>query len=181
MRSIIPILAVALMLGCKRDQDATSNKPAEEATSTGKVITSKELKFEAWFPNTPKEDKAKDGKRFLLVKPETKSAYMVQCTPFNPAVPLTDTTTIDLYFVGAKAGLVQGPNKGGKRTVEEKYQFEGKYPAWKVDVSLPDERIFRVRLIHRGTHFYQVIVAGTKDFVDSADARKFVDSLKFTD
>ncbi len=45
----------------------------------------------------------------------------------------------------------------------------------------PKLGIYRTRLIHRGTHFYQIAVAGPKDVVDSPDAMKFLDSLKFID
>lgn len=178
MRFTALTIAVMVSAGCKKPGGESSGA---DTASVGHSITSNDLKFEAWFPKAPKEDKAKDGMRFTLVEPNTKGVYMIQATPFAKPVPLTDTATIDLFFVGAKVGLTQGPNKGGKKTVEEKYQFAGKYAAWKVDVALPDERIYRVRMIHRGTHFYQVIVAGRKEFVDSADAAKFLDSLKFID
>jgi hypothetical protein len=178
MRFAALTIAVLVITGCKKSKEQSTSA---ETAVVGHSLTATDMKFEAWFPKAPKEDKAKDGKRFTSVDPNTKGVYMIQASPFARPVPLTDTATIDRFFVGAKIGLTQGPNKDGKKIVEEKYQFAGEYPAWKVDVALPDERIYRVRMIHRGTHFYQVIVAGRKEFVDSADAAKFLDSLKFID
>jgi len=178
MRIIALTLSLCAIAGCKSSK---SDEAKGDEAARGKVVVDRELKFEAWFPGQPNDDKTPDGKRYMLTDTKSQMVYLVQATAFAKAVPLEDTATIDLFFVGAKAGLLLGPNKGGKKTVEEKYQFDGKYPAWKVDVSLPKERIYRVRLIHRGSHFYQLIAAGPKSFVDSPDVTMFLDSLKFTD
>lgn len=173
---VVPILFTVIVTGCARDKGGDGADAPR-----GKVVSSTEYKFEAWFPDAPTDKDSPPLKQINLLVPEHKGMYMLSARRFDHRVDLANTGTIDLFMAGARIGLLAGPNKGGKIISDEKYQFDGKYPAAKIDVESPKLGIYRVRLIHTETHFYQAIVAGPKDFVDSPDAMKFLDSLKLID
>jgi hypothetical protein len=160
--------------GCKREK----GEPAAETPQRGQTFSSSTGKFEAWFPANPTDENSKNPQLVKLLAPEQKGMYMISARQLDHKVDLANTASTDLFMAGARIGLLAGPNKGGKIVSDEKYKLDGKYPAARIDVESPKLGIYRIRMIQTTTHFYQVIVAGPKEFVEGADATKFLESFK---
>ena len=53
-----------------------------------------------------------------------------------------------------------------------------KYPSRILELEVPKVGPYRTRFVVTPTHFYQITFAGPKEFVESADAKKFFESFK---
>jgi hypothetical protein len=163
-------IAMALVLSCSAFLRADDTKYAPE----GK-------KFEVSFPGKPTEsDIGKGtGKMLLLPAEAGKAVYIFYHNEFPKDVDVSNKDVAATIF---KSGL-EGGLRSWKGTVtkERDFMVNKMYPAKEFEIDAPNIGIIKLQLILTRTEFYQVAVGGTKEFVNSASAKKFVDSFNLKD
>lgn len=164
------IVAMALVLACTGVVRAEDTKYAPE----GK-------KFEVVFPGKPTETDIGKGMGKMLILPaeSNKAVYIFYHNAFPKEV---DVTNKDIAATIFKSGLEGGLRSWKGKVVKEKdFMMNKTHPAKEYEIEAPNIGIIKLQLILTKTEFYQVVVGGTKEFVDSAAAKKFVGSFKLKD
>ena len=174
MRTLAAIFVVSLALPAGADEPKKGDKPKDaewtKVTEAGK--------FEIEFPGKPTEKVAPTGTQYLLQKTSPTALYLATAAPLPSKIDLTDDKAVKAVFDNAVTSTEKA--LGGKVVSDKEAKVADKYPARDVDLESPGIGLFRARLILTPTGFIQVIVAGPKEFVDGADARRFRESLKIT-
>jgi hypothetical protein len=163
-------IAIALVFSCSAFLQAADTKYAPE----GK-------KFEVSFPDKPTEtDIGKGtGKMLLLPAEAGKAVYIFYHNEFPKEVDVSNKEIASTIFKGGLEGGLR--TWKGKVTKERDFMVNKKYPAKEYEIDAPNIGIIKLQLILTKNEFYQVAVGGTKEFVDSAAAKKFVESFKLKD
>lgn len=174
MRTLAVFAAVCLVLPAGADEPKKGDKP--RVAEWTKV--SEAGKFEIEFPEKPTEKAAPTGTQYLLQKTSPTALYLATAAPLPGKVDLTDDKAVKTVFDNAVASTQKG--LGGKVVSDKESKVADKYPARDIDLESPVIGLFRARLILTPSGFIQVIVAGPKEVVDGADARRFRESLKIT-
>ena len=91
------------------------------------------------------------------------------------AIDLTDKALVKKKFEDSRDLTIRS-FKGGKLLKSKELEL-GKIPGYTYDAEMPGG-IYRSRLYLTEKSFVQIVVGGSKEFVDSAEAKKFLDSLK---
>jgi hypothetical protein len=160
-------LCVALIvLPCAFGEDKPVTKGVKIATKDGKVS--------AVFPHKPTEKKQGDLTLYLHESKDGKSAMLFNQYPLPKEVDLTDKALVKK--------VLDGGREGGIKSIKGKYLSKkdlqlGKYPGQTFDAEVAGS-IYRARIYLTGKSLVQIVVLGPKEFVDSAEVKKFLDSLK---
>jgi hypothetical protein len=174
MRTLVAIVVLGLVLPAGADD--TKKDPKSKDADWTKV--SEAGKFEIEFPGKPTERDSPAGKQYMLQKTGPTALYLATASPLPGKVDLTDDKAVKLIFDNAVSSTQKG--LGGKVVSEKDVKVADKYPARDVELEAPTIGIFRARLVLTGQGFIQVVIAGPKEFVDGADAKRFRESLKVT-
>ena len=157
-------VSVALLDGCGKAEF----KPFNSAAG----------KFSCEFPGSPKEQsQSVSGTQMKMFSVEERTgAYMVAYA--DMPIPANETPAeIQARLDGSRDGMVQ--NMKGTFKSESKIELNGKHPGREVQADLPKENAgVRARVYLVGTRLYQIMVVGKKGFTDSAEATRFLNSLK---
>jgi hypothetical protein len=144
-----------------------------------KEFSSKDGRFKILMPGTPKEQTQKAvGVDVKLYMVETRQgAYMASYA--DMPVPTNESDEqIQTRLDGARDGSVRNVNA---KLLSTSNITLGKCPGRSYDAELPGGKgVVRGNIYMSGTRLYQVMVVGTKSFVDSADSKKFLDSFAIT-
>lgn len=171
MKACISCVVLLLCAGVSATQE-TKAKWVEISPNLGNC--------KVMFPGTPKEQQDKTGGTQLVLEAQGgKAAFFIQVNPFPQEVAIANAEIAKKIMDGGRDGLLRGL-KGSKVLSERGFSFDNKYPARDLDADSPSLGIYRTRFIITPTHFYQIVVGGPRDFVDSADAKKFMESFKIT-
>ena len=138
-------------------------------------------KFEIVFPGKPNEKEVgkNTGKMLLLPAMNDKAVYIFYHNEFPKEV---DVTNKDIAATIFKSGLEGGLRAWKGKVVKEKdFMVNKKHPAKEFEIDAPNIGIIKLQLILTNTEFYQIAIGGSKEFVESADARKFAESFKVKD
>lgn len=173
MRLLVTFLALSVSLPTWAD-DKKEDKPKDADW----VKVSEAGKFEIQFPGKPTEKAAKSGTQYLLQKTNPTSLFLATGAPLPAKIDLTDAKAVKAVFDNAAATTER--SLGGKIVADKETKVADKYPARDIDLEAPGIGIFRTRWVMTPDGFIQVVVAGPKEFVDGADAKKFLGSLKIT-
>jgi hypothetical protein len=132
--------------------------------------------FEILFPSEPKKSALKDDDGAqLTVTLGNKGAFNILYSKLD--VDIKDKDEVKERLDACRDGAVKQVK--GKLVTEKNVLFAGKYPARDIEVAGPKPLVGRVRIILTGTMLYAVMVAGTtNEFLDSKEAKMFVDSFK---
>jgi len=76
---------------------------------------------------------------------------------------------------GAENGMIQNVNAKLLRSSDTK--LANKYVGREVKAELPNKGLVLARIYVINRRLYQIVVTGTREWVTSADATKFLDSL----
>jgi hypothetical protein len=157
--------------GCKRvDLD---NTPIREFRSA-------EGRFTVQVPGSPKEES--QTVLGMTMKVYTVEGHDGAFAVSYADVPIGDNESswqISQRFDGARDGMLR--NAGGKLTREYALTLQGKYRGRGIDADVPAKNgKLRARVYIVGKRFYQLLVVGTKERVESANATRFLDSLTVT-
>lgn len=131
-------------------------------------------KISAQFPGKPAEDKSDSLTKFELNLPNDKGSYLLLIGMLPFKLDLDNKEIVTKHLNAGRDGGVKAV-KG--KLVSEKDVKLGKYPGRMIVVE-SDKNWFQVRFYVTETKLIQVIVTGPKEFVEGADAKKFMDSLK---
>lgn len=164
------IVACALVLLLASHVSAADNEP----------YTSKAGKFSAAFPGKPKEaDVTAAGAKGASVVLEGKdgNTYSVVYVdlPAATADALKSPETLE-FILGATRDAAVTQMKG-KLLDDDKIKFDGN-TGRDFKVELPEKKMMRNRMFIVGTRLYQVMVVGSKDFVEAKDSEAFLKSFK---
>jgi len=152
--------------------------PADEAKDEWVKVADKDKKFEAQFPAKPTSGRG--NTQYLLTRAGGKVALLVQFDDFPKTIDISDAKLVKhVMDAGRDAILKKIP--ASKLISEKEVTFAGKYPGRDIDIDYPMFGIYRVRFIVAPMRFYQVTILGPKDYQDSAEAKKFMDSFKLTE
>ncbi|WP_020473321.1 hypothetical protein [Zavarzinella formosa] len=148
---------------------------ADEATAWTKII-SKKGKYEVSFPGKVIE-KAVDGNglQTMLGAMDGKALYMTQVNFFSATVDPSNKDWVDTKFKTTRDAFVK--TLGNPKVLAETNGLMGELPTKDVDLEVVGG-IYRARWIISPKGFYQILIAGPKDFVDGKDAKKFMESFK---
>jgi hypothetical protein len=138
-------------------------------------------KFEVVFPDKPMETDIGKGQGKMLILPAeaNKAVYIFYHNAFPKEVDVNNKETAETIF---KSGLEGGLRSWkGKVLKERAFMVNKAHPAREFEIDAPNIGIIKLQLILTKTEFYQVAVGGTKEFVESAAAKKFVESFKLKD
>jgi hypothetical protein len=143
------------------------------------VFTPKEAGFAIALPGTPEYGKqrvitaSKVLEVHLFVLETKEGSYVVSyCDmPADEVKPGSEQKRLDLARDGAVA------NAKGKRRSEKERKL-GDYPGREVDVEADNGQHIRLWIVAVKQRLYQAMVMGPAKFTESADAARFLDSLK---
>jgi uncharacterized protein (TIGR03067 family) len=166
MRTLTACLALLIAFPLLAEEKAEEKVTWQKATLKG-------MKAEVQFPGKPTTMEG-GTMLFLLGK-----AFYVAAASATSDIDLTDKDEVKKSLDKARDLFtrdLKGKDLKGK-VVSEKDIKLGKYPGRAFDIKVAGE-IVRARIYLTGTRMYQVTVTGSKELVDGADAKKFLDSLK---
>ena len=111
---------------------------------------------------------------FILETNGGKTGYGLGVADFTAANDEVSAKALQTAQQGTATAL-----KG--KVVSERTMKLGKYPGREFTLDLPDGNQYRGRLFMVEGRLYQVITLGSKDFVNSTDARAFLYSFELTE
>ena len=149
---------------------------ADEKKADWVTYSSADHKCEIMFPSKPKEMGDKDSAQALLEAMGGNAVYLLQINKFPGAIAIDNEAVVNKVMDGGRDALVK--TFKSEKPTEKSLTIDKKYPARDIDLIVPALGIYRVRFVVTPTHFYQVTMAGPKEFVDSADSKKFLESFK---
>lgn len=135
-------------------------------------------KFEIMMPADPKDASQNvEGLKVKIWAAESgkSGAYLVSSTelPANPG-----EKEIDEVLKQSAQGQIKGMGGKEKKTTAIKLD---KYKGLEVEAEIPARMgVSLSRVYIADGHLYQLIVIGEKEFVESKEAKKFMDSFKLT-
>jgi hypothetical protein len=162
---LLPFCVALLLLPAASAED----KPAE-----GKKVTTKDGKVSATFPAQPTEKKGLNMVVFLHEGKDGKTALVLNQGVLPQQVDLTDKDLVKKVLDGGREGGIRAIK--GKLITNKEIKL-GKYPGQSFDAEV-SIGVYRARVYLTGKHMIQVVAVGSKEYVDGAEAKKFLDSLK---
>ena len=169
------LISLALVLACCNFLNA------QEAKTETTRYAPEGKKFEVTFPGKPTESDIGKGSGKMLMLPamSNKAVYIFYHNAFPKEVDVTNKDVAATIF---KSGIESGLRTWkGKIVKESDFTVNKSLPAREFEIDAPAIGIIKLQIVLTKTEFYQVAVGGTKEFVDSADAKKFVESFKIRD
>ena len=121
----------------------------------------------------------KGGAQYLLEAMDGKAVYLANANSLPAKADLTNKDFVKTLFETAVNGLEKSLK--GKKLSDKESKFADKYPARDVELEVAGLGIYRTKWVITPAAFVQLVVAGPNEFVDAADAKKFMDSLKIKD
>jgi hypothetical protein len=143
-------------------------------------FTSAEGKFKVEMPGSPREETLyAAGIPLTTYRIEEKDgAYGVAYADL-PIPEGASSQQITHMLNSARDGAVQNVN--GKFKGESQIRLEGKYPGREIRADLPvDDGILKARMYLVKKRVYMLMVTGRSAWVNSANAKRFLDSLEVT-
>ncbi len=146
-----------------------------------KEYSSKEGKFKALLPGTPKEQTVDAGPvkmHMAIVDLGKDVSYTVIYSDLpGDAKTLAKPEVAEKVLDGATKGALD--NTKGKNLTEKKIKI-GTYPGREIQFEIPDKGFVRSRIYLVDARLYQVMVTGPKATITSKDADKFLGSFKLS-
>lgn len=153
---------------------------SEVFKSDWKQIVSREGSFRIEFPAEPKE-----GKKDLETAAGklTSHSYILEEGPISFFVSWMEFPSPYVRQVGA-VDILNGAKEAFFKRFKGKFDKEriiqlGAAPGRDVTFTTEDDVKFRLRLFLRGSRLVQTMVMSEPEYIESADANRFLDSLKW--
>jgi hypothetical protein len=151
-----------------------SNPPTQPA-----LFTSEEGKFKVAFPATPGQMPIKNGKEFVLGPPDgSGDGWGVTYWELPDAAGIDEAKLEQALDAAPIRLMMQFAGGGGKVLSNERIKL-GKHQGTEAKLLLTDQRdlCLRARIFFIGGRYYEVSVRGTKKFIESPEAVRFLDSF----
>jgi hypothetical protein len=143
-------------------------------------FTSEEGKFKVEMPGSPsRETVSAHGLTMISFQVEEKDgAYGVAYADI-PMLGAASSALITRALDSARDNMVSKVN--GKFTGESRISLDGKYPGREIRADIPEKNgLIQGRLYLVKDRVYMVMVVGLPGWVNSANAKRFLDSLELT-
>ena len=172
------VFGIALIIGglyFKTSGFAGSGNSATMSSFT--EFVSKEGKFKASFPGTPKEQSQSAlGIKFKMYMVEEADGVFGVAYFDLPAGTNPQGAQVDSILTNARKGMLQ--NMGATLVKEDRITLQGKYPGREVKADVPSkggEMYCSIYLVN--SRAYLVMILGKQDWLNSDKARKFLNSF----
>src|SRR5262249_34301152 len=145
-------------------------------------FTPKGAKAEISFPGKATEKSTAGGGNLVLSAMGGKAVYLMSYNDFPKEIDITDKAAVKKILDNGRDGGLKSLK--GKLLTEKDVTLEvgkNKYPGRAFDMESKAFGIYRTRIYLSKNKLYQVVVLGPKEFVDSEDAKKFLDSFKIAE
>lgn len=129
------------------------------------------------FPGEPKKIERSNTVQALLEAEDGKAVYIAAYTPLPMPVDL-DGELPKQMLRDSQSSMEKSLN--GKVLSSKEVKHADKYPARDIQVEAPGIGIYKTRVIVTENRLFQVTVLGPKDFVESANVKRFFGSFKIT-
>ncbi|HQR05841.1 MAG TPA: hypothetical protein PLN21_03410 [Gemmatales bacterium] len=140
-------------------------------------FVSKDGKFKASFPGTPKErTQSALGMKFKMFLVEEKDGVFGVAYFDLPAGIDSKGNQVDSILTNARRGMLQ--NMNGTLIKEDHITLQGKYPGREIRADVPSkgaEMYCSIYLVNNRA--YQVLILGKTEWLNSDKARKFLNSF----
>jgi hypothetical protein len=146
-----------------------------------KEFSPKDSGLKVKMPGEPKlveqEDQGVKVKTWFVERNDGKEGFGVSISDI-PGAATDEDADLQKRLDGARDGLLRAVN--GKLIQETKLTFDKKYPGREVIGSLKDDGRIRSRYYLIKGRMYQVLVAGSKEFIESDEVKKYLQSFELT-
>ncbi len=156
---------------------------ADKPEGDGVKVAPKNGKFEVEFPEKPKETGTANSKYYRLERDSDKGNVTLQVkTEEIPKIDVSNDKIAKIALDNAQKGIAKSFEKqGGKITSTNDLKLNDKYPARDVEIDVPKQGTFRLRMVLTPERMYQISMLGSKDYLESKEAMKFWESFKLTE
>jgi hypothetical protein len=144
-----------------------------------KEFVSPEGKFRVMMPGTPVRQQQRLGPMTIAMYSlqNSNGAYMVGYV--DVPIPANEPDwQLQKRLDGARMGALG--NIGGGLIKENRVFLQGRDPGREIEANIPGKGLIRARFFIAGQRMYQILVIGNPQFVHSADATRFLESLSRT-
>lgn len=145
------------------------------AEEPGKV-SNKEGKFEIVFPKKPTAE-TREKALIWMVEEGDKGIYFLSLKKHPVKINTDDLADIKNRFDGGQESILRMLRGKLLKSVDGTLA-DKKTPCRDIDISIPGKGIYRVRYVSTNDHFYQVMVGGSKEWVDAPPAVEYIKSFK---
>jgi hypothetical protein len=172
------LLGIVIIIGGLyfRGSVGTSSGDSSSMSSFAEFV-SKEGRFKASFPGTPKEqNQSALGIKFKMFLVEESDGILGVAYFDLPGSISTSGAQVDTVLTNARKGMLQ--NMGATLVKEDRITLQGKYPGReiKADVPTKDAQMYcSIYLVNNRA--YQVLILGKQEWLNSDKARKFLNSF----
>jgi hypothetical protein len=144
-----------------------------------KEFVSPEGKFRVMMPGTPVRQQQRLGPISITMYTlqNSNGAYVVAFCDVPIPVGESDFQ-LQKRLDGARMGALG--NVGGVLVKENRVFLQGRDPGREIEANAPGKGLIRARFFIASRRMYQIMVVGNPQFVHSADATRFLDSLSRT-
>jgi len=170
MRTLTTVFALSVVI------PAWADEPKKAETTK---IELADAKADVQFPDKPAKKEVEGGVQYLLEAMGGKAVYLATANPWPDKTDLTNRDFVKTVFENAVGGLEKSLKS--KKLADKESKFADKYPTRDVDLEVTGLGIYRTKWVMTPGAFVQLVVAGPKDFVDAAEAKSFMESLKIKD
>jgi hypothetical protein len=129
------------------------------------------------FPAKPKETRSPEGKQFLVERKGGSVAMVFAYSDIAPRLNTDNPADVDA-FLGKIGDLMVARLKGSKVISTKDSKHMGKFPVRDFELEVPGLGIYRTKITVTTRQMYQVTIAGPKDYHQSDEAKKFMQSFQ---
>jgi hypothetical protein len=171
-------LGIALVIGGLYFRGTLGTSSVDSSTySSFTEFVSKDGKFKASFPGTPKEKtQTALGMKFKMFLVEEKYGVFGVAYFDLPGGVEPKANQVDSILTNARKGMLQ--NMNGTLIKEDRITLQGKYPGREIRADVPSKGAEMFCSIYLVNHrSYQVLILGKTEWLNSDKARKFLNSF----
>lgn len=173
-------LGIALVVGGLYFRGAFTGTSDSSSLSSFTEFVSKEGKFKAKFPGTPREKSQNAlGLKIKMFMVEEKDGAFGVAYIDLPSFSNTKTIPAETLLSNARDGMLHNVN--AKLVREDRIALQGKYPGREIKADVPSkggEMFCSIYLVD--DRAYQVLIIGKSAWLNSDKARKFLNSFSIT-
>ena len=168
---------VLIIVGLYYRNSAGTGSSDSSSLGSYAEFVSKEGRFKASFPGTPKEQtQSALGMKFKMFLVEEKDGVLGVAYFDLPSGSNPKGTQIDAALTNARKGMLQ--NMKATLVKEDRITLQGKYPGREIKADVPSkgaEMYCSIYLVDNRA--YQVLILGKQEWLNSDKARKFLNSF----
>jgi hypothetical protein len=135
-------------------------------------------RLEAVFPGKPTVKIHPDGMQVTLEPVGNRMIFLLDINKLPAQVAVIDDPALAKGLLDRSVDAMQDRMKNAKLVSERDFLSNEKYPARAVDLERPGQWSYRWHFIVTPKYSYELAVGGTREFMTSDDANRFLNSFK---